>query len=520
MIRRTRLGAALFLVVALLGAASTSAGSVSSSSDLPAKVQEIMGKRRYAHARWALLVADAESGDVEFSLEPDSFVIPGSNAKLYSMSALLDALGPDHRFETPVYATGPVEGATVAGDLALVASGDLVLGGRGATEGTVTYENFDHNDANAIPGATLTPEDPLAGLDDLAAQVAAAGVTAVAGDVVVDDRLFQTDTEMNPETPTTPIMLNENVIDLLTTPTAAGQPAEFTWRPQTAAFQVQSSVTTVEAGGTTDIEVDATDGEIAVTGTIAADSDPQLRVEQVADPAAFARTAFIEALARAGVTVGAPATGPNPESLLPEAASYTDDARLAVLESPPFEEYLTLIMKVSLNLGANLAVCLLAVESGSTDCDDGFPVMGEFLKKAGVDPDDVAFTTGQGGKRSDLVTPQATVDLVTYWDGTDDFEAFKDALPVLGVDGSLVGVAADTPAKGKVFAKTGTLVDTDLVNQRLLLGAKALGGYMRANGRLYVFGLYVNNGTANGISDILEINEDLGQIAAALRDDL
>ncbi|MGH8982312.1 MAG: D-alanyl-D-alanine carboxypeptidase/D-alanyl-D-alanine endopeptidase, partial [Acidimicrobiia bacterium] len=84
----------------------------------------------------------------------------------------------------------------------------------------------------------------------------------------------------------------------------------------------------------------------------------------------------------------------------------------------------------------------------------------------------------------------------------------------------LVGVAADTPAKGRVFAKTGTLVDSDLVNQRLLLGAKALGGYMRANGRLYVFGLYVNNGTANGISDILEINEDLGQIAAALRDDL
>jgi D-alanyl-D-alanine carboxypeptidase/D-alanyl-D-alanine-endopeptidase (penicillin-binding protein 4) len=107
-----------------------------------------------------------------------------------------------------------------------------------------------------------------------------------------------------------------------------------------------------------------------------------------------------------------------------------------------------------------------------------------------------------------------------YWEGTDDFEVFKDSLPVLGVDGSLVGVAADTPAKGKVFAKTGTLVDGDLVNQRLLLGAKALGGYMQANGRLYAFGLYVNGGTANGISDIFEINEDMGQIAAALRDDL
>jgi serine-type D-Ala-D-Ala carboxypeptidase/endopeptidase (penicillin-binding protein 4) len=514
---RGKVGVALFLVVALTGAGYAGGDD---TSDLPDEVREIMGKKRYRHGTWALVVADAESGDVEYSLEPDTFMIPGSNAKLYSMSAALDTLGPDHRFETPVYATGPVDGPTVAGDLVLVASGDLVLGGRGATEGTIAYENFDHNDANALPIATLTPQDPLAGLDALASQVAAAGVTTVAGDVLIDDRLFETDTEMNPETPTTPIMVNENVIDLLTTPSQPGQPAEFTSRPQTAAYQVTSSVTTVEAGGTTDVEVDASGNQITVSGTIAADADPLLKVQQVADPAAFARTAFVEALARAGVTVGAPATGPNPTASLPDPASYAEDARLAVLESPPFRDYLTLVMKVSLNLGANLAICLLAVESGSTDCDDGFGVLKTFLEKAGVNPTDVAFTTGQGGKRSDLVTPTATTDLVRYWTTTDDFEVFKDALPILGVDGSLTGVADDTPAKGKVFAKTGTLVDADLVNQRFLLGSKALGGYMRANGRLYVFGLYVNDGTASAPNDVLAINEDLGQVAAALRDNL
>jgi D-alanyl-D-alanine carboxypeptidase/D-alanyl-D-alanine-endopeptidase (penicillin-binding protein 4) len=178
-------------------------------------------------------------------------------------------------------------------------------------------------------------------------------------------------------------------------------------------------------------------------------------------------------------------------------------------------------MKVSLNLGANLAICLLAVQAGSTDCDDGFTELEKFLEKAGVNPADVAFTTGQGGKRSDLVTATATTDLVRYWVGTDDFEVFKDSLPVLGVDGSLVGVADDTPAKGNVFAKTGTLVDPDLVNQRLLVGSKALGGYMEAeNGDLYVFGLYMNDSIASEIGDIFAINEDLGQIAAALRDEL
>ena len=517
---RARFVTALLVAVAMIGAACSSDDS-SSSSDLPAKVREIMDKRRYQRSSWALLVANAETGDVAFSLEPDTFMIPGSNAKLYSMSALLDALGPDYHFETPVYAAGPVAGATLMGDLVLVASGDLVLGGRGATEGKIAYENFDHNDANALPGATLTPQDPLAGLDELAAQVAAAGVTSIAGDVVIDDRLFETDEEMNPETPTTPIMLNENVIDLLTTPTEAGQPAQVTPRPVTASYRVDSSVMTVEAGGETAIQVDATDDVITVSGAIAADSDPLLKVQQVSDPVGFARTAFIEALGRAGVSVTAPATGPNPENLLPDPSSYSDDTRLAVLDSPPLREYLTLVMKVSLNLGANLAVCLLAVNAGSTDCDDGFPEIEKFLKKADVDPKDVAFTTGQGGKRSDQVTATATSDLVAYWVGTDDFKAFKKSLPVLGVDGSLVGVAADTPAKGHVFAKTGTLVDADLVNQRFLLGAKALGGYMESDdGDLYVFGLYVNDGTVSSPAEIFDINEDLGQIAAALRDDL
>ena len=56
---------------------------------------------------------------------------------------------------------------------------------------TIDVPIFDHDDANALPGiATLTPEDPLAGLDDLAAQIAASGIRRVAGDVVIDDRLW------------------------------------------------------------------------------------------------------------------------------------------------------------------------------------------------------------------------------------------------------------------------------------------------------------------------------------------
>jgi len=368
-----------------------------------------------------------------------------------------------------------------------------------------------------LQGAKLTPQDPLAGLDELASQVRAAGITSVTGNVVIDNRLFETDAEMNAEVPVTPIMVNENLIDLTTTPTEPGHAAQLDWRPQTASTEVTSTVTTVAPGGATEIAVDSfEDGRVELSGSIAADSEPQLRVAQIPDPAAFARTALIEALARAGVSVASPATGPNPEGLLPPEGSYSS-MPVAELTSPPFSKYMRLILKVSHNLGANLSVCLVAVQAGSDDCDAGFPVIRRFLRQAGVDTRDVSLNDGQGGKRSDLVTARSTSDLADYWRGQDRFQVFKQALPIMGVDGSLAQVGRNTTAKGKVFAKTGTLVDFDLLNDRLQLGTKGLGGYIRAGGRLYPFALYVNNARIESIQDIFAINDDLARIAAALR---
>lgn len=127
------------------------------------------------------------------------FFNPGSTAKIFSVSGALDTLGFDHRFTTPVFALGQKNGGTLAGNLVLVAQGDLTMGGRTKPDGTVDFTNLDHTDANSIPGATLTPEDPLAGLNQLAQQVRAYGITHVDGNVVIDNRLFQLDPLTQPD---------------------------------------------------------------------------------------------------------------------------------------------------------------------------------------------------------------------------------------------------------------------------------------------------------------------------------
>lgn len=510
-------------------APGTAAGATPSPADeagpdgLDPRITEIMRKPEYRNAQWGLLQSDPANGRVTHGMFPEQFFIPGSTAKLFSVSGTWKTLGGGHRFETPVYAVGERSGSsgnTLDGDLALVAQGDLTLGGRTRPDGTVAFTDLDHTYANDFPGATLTPENPLAGIDLLAQQVRRSGITRVDGDVIVDDRLFQPEPVLDP-TPT-PLIVNDNLIDLMTTPgDRAGSPVRLDWRPKVAPYRVTSTVKTVAAGKPTAIAVTASaDGtRISLSGTIAADSAPLLRVSPIADPAAFGRTALIEALERAGVEVAAAPTGPNPAAGLP--GSYGGGDRVAVYTSPPYADYAELIFKVSHNLGANLGLCLMAVDAGSKQCMDGFPVLAGFLDRAGVDREQVELLDGRGGNPVDRATPQSEVQLLTYWTRTPEAERFRKALPILGVDGLLADNCRDCPARGKVFAKTGATVGLDALNDRLGAGAMTLAGYLdRGDGRFDAFYVGVN-GASTPTADtagVLAIANDLAMISAYLQE--
>ena len=76
----------------------------------------------------------------------------------------------------------------------------------------------------------LTPTDPLAGLDDLARQVKASNVTKVS-DVVIDDRLFENYQGEYMDL-LSPIVINDNMVDVSITPGAPGTTPSLVMRPR------------------------------------------------------------------------------------------------------------------------------------------------------------------------------------------------------------------------------------------------------------------------------------------------
>jgi len=485
-------------------------GSLDAANTLPAEAIRLLDAPRYKHSHWGVLVADLQTGQAIYERNADKLFAPASTTKLFSMAAGLDALGAAYQFKTPIYRTGPIHSSgELDGDLILVASGDLTLGGRTDAIGHIAYTQMDHTEAgmDGPLAAVLTEQDPLAGINSLAQQVAASGIRRVRGEVIVDDRLFETSRAAYGYL-RTPITVNENLIDFVITPTLPGTAAQVDWRPRTAAYQVEAQVMTVAATEVPQIALTAPGpGRILVKGRI--------RVWRAKDPPSFGRTLLIEAFQRAGVKVDASPLGNNPSAKLPQQGIMTSLPQVALLTSPPYAETVKLILKVSHNLGADITPLLIAARHGRRSFEEGMALIGAFLKRAGVDIESISLADGQGGERSNQVTPLSVVQLLRYMATRPDFEAYYNAQPILGVDGSLAHtVKPGSPARGKVHAKTGTIVTGDLLNDRGILLVKGLAGYMTSSrGRKLAFAFYVNNMPMNDLNDIITVGNDLGRLA-------
>ena len=255
-----------------------------------------------------------------------------------------------------------------------------------------------------------------------------------------------------------PININDNQIDITLTPTEPGMAPLLAMRPDTSAYGLINKVTTGTAGDPLAVFITAdSPGTIVVQGTIGADAGPVNQTYSVKTPAAFARTLFIEALDRQGIRVAAASTGDNPFAKLPVPAIYTGARKVAELSSPPFSEDVKLTLKVSQNLHADTYVSLLAAASNKTGFYEGMQEEGKILKSLGFDTRGVSLGDGEGGVVEDRISPRSAAGLLTLIAKRPYADKYLNALPILGVDGSLAtSCRPDSPARGKVYAKTGT----------------------------------------------------------------
>jgi D-alanyl-D-alanine carboxypeptidase/D-alanyl-D-alanine-endopeptidase (penicillin-binding protein 4) len=150
----------------------------------------------------------------------------------------------------------------------------------------------------------------------------------------------------------------------------------------------------------------------------------------------------------------------------------------------PIAEDITVTNKTSQNLHAEMILRLLGKLYGTDGSfAQGTRVVRQFMINAGVDDADFFLYDGSGLSPADKITPRAFTRLLSYASRQSWGQAWRQTLPIAGVDGTLDGRFENSPLKGKMWAKTGTLNEVN-----------ALSGYLTAaSGRMIAFSILINN---------------------------
>lgn len=500
------------LSAALLLAAT---GAALQAQPAPSKrMQAVMNRPEFTHAHWGMEFYDIASGKVLMSHNGERLFVPGSTTKVVTMATAMETLGPDHRFRTRVYRTGPVRDGVVQGDLVLVASGDPNLSGRARDDGTYAFIDQDHS-----YGGQPLPTDPLATLRAMAQQVASRGIKAITGQVIVDASLFREGSrELGTRIVMSPLVVNDNVIDIVITPAArAGDAATVTVSPRTSLLTVQANLTTVDSGTAAAVRAveDSTNKDhrtLVITGSVPVGA-PSNRRWPVPVPSRFGEIAFAEVLNDAGISA-IPRLAARPVDRGTLSARYADSLVVAEHVSLPLTKEAVVLLKTSQNLHAsNFPLLLGALKSTRDSMRTGFDVAREWLTREGLDLDGAVQGDGAGGDA--YFSPRFMTRLLAEVWTRPWARDFKAAMPTLGRDGTLAKIQVNAPAAGKVFAKTGTFGSYDPLNRRQLIHGKGLAGYFTSkSGREVAFAIYVNNVAVASGDPAQVAGEALGELAS------
>ncbi|MGI8618261.1 MAG: D-alanyl-D-alanine carboxypeptidase/D-alanyl-D-alanine endopeptidase [Gemmatimonadaceae bacterium] len=206
-------------------------------------------------------------------------------------------------------------------------------------------------------------------------------------------------------------------------------------------------------------------------------------VESV-NPARDPRQAYLKALSVALRQGGIAHDGIVPSDSARAEALLAPAETLFVIQSPPLGEILGAMLKPSQNQIAEIILRTIGLErTGVGRPDSGAAVVRRQLLEWGADSMEFSIRDGSGLSRHNYVTPATMVRVLSVMLQHPNGTAFREALPVVGVSGTVQSWLRGTSAERNAHGKTGTL------------GAvRAFSGYVRtAGGATLVYSFIANN---------------------------
>lgn len=488
-----RLITVLALVFAAVRVFAESPPPPATLAELQQRLTEQVSHPRFASALFGVKIVSLDTGKTLFEHEAAKLFSPASNSKLYTMALALDRLGGNYRIKTSLYATvRPDRRGTLRSDLLVYGRGDPTFNAR------------------------LNGGDLFQALAPLVAVLTNAGVKRISGDLVGDDSFIQgppygsgwawDDLQYYYGAEISALTINDNTLRISVKPGArSGAPCQIEFSPATKYLTVSNRTQTVSTGRRSiNLYRASAENVLHVSGQMPLGETNFTDNVTLHNPAGLFVSIFREALAQNGIKVSGRTRTVNWLDRQARPLDLGQLVELGFVESLPLRDLVREVQKPSQNLYTDLVLAHLGeqerrslnrrepndaaqraeAEFGApmNSEDLGIRALREFLAKAGVPRGDVQFEEGSGLSRNNLTTPNATIALLQFMSRHAEADAYLNALPIAGVDGTLRNRLKNPPAAGNVRAKTGTL-----------RWANALSGHVKsAAGERLIFSLMLN----------------------------
>jgi D-alanyl-D-alanine carboxypeptidase/D-alanyl-D-alanine-endopeptidase (penicillin-binding protein 4) len=490
-----RLGAAQIMK---RGVAIAMALALSACASLQQQARSAFSTPELTGTRWGLVVVTMDGREL-VSIRPDERFKPASTTKLFIVAAAFHRLGdisrPDPSMGASVRVRSNPDGPP---DIALVGGGDPFL--------------IDSNDCERDC------------LSDLADMVVTNGLMRVGAVMAVatafphepwapgwpwDDLAFRAGA------PVSPLVINSNEVRLEIAPGAVGEPVKAAWRAGDDLMSLANEAITIE-GDTDNLRIERTPGApmIRLYGSLGAMRPSQSIPLAIDDPTNAAAQRFRRLLAERGVDVSnesvvshelRPHVPPSGDGRDPSQTYASFGVEIGRLLPPPAIEQLTFLTKQSQNLHAEQFLRRLGLIEGGGSRVDGLAIVQAMLEETGADRLSWDLHDGSGLSVYNRVTPRMMVRFLLWTAAQPWGEAFRETLPIGGIDGTLLRRFRGTALEGRIFAKTGTLEDTN-----------ALAGFMlTGSGEMLVFSAYANDRPSVAPSASAALDQALLAIATA-----
>ena len=413
----------------------------------------LLNTQSLRRAEWSVLVVSLEKGDTLFARDEDRFLAPASNMKIATTAAALHFLGPLFRYQTFVYADGPIENGILRGDLILYGTGDPGISERFYRNRTDVFETF-------------------------ANEIAEAGITCIEG-AVIGDATYFSGPELGPEwdprdlnewfaASASSLSFNENIVTLQILPSARlGFPPRIETIPFGFPLDVSNQAETVVGRPRPNLWLDRVEptARIRVDGEIRQGGPDIWRRLTVPDPAFFAARALREVLISNGVGVRGPERAVHVEtnsritgreSWAPGLLDLEEPRLLAQHTSPELLEYLTVVNHESHNLFAETIIKTIGkVSTGDGSFEGGARAVQSFATgEAGIEAEQIIAVDGSGLSKSNRTSAGALVGFLLHVAASDNWDEFVSTLPEAGRS---LRRMYRTRAARNLRAKTGTI---------------------------------------------------------------